>query len=81
MKSLYPRFPVMFLDETGHKNIMIIFYIPFMHKNNFVMEIAGKGMKLRLGAKTPPHYFLDKARLISTMNKHNITGKISMATD
>jgi hypothetical protein len=54
MKSLYPWFPVMFPDETGRNNIMINFYIPFMHKNNFVMEIAGKGMKLCLDTMVPP---------------------------
>jgi hypothetical protein len=79
IKSLYSWFPVMFPNETGGKNIMIHFYIPLMRKDNFVLEIAGKGIKLCLGTKPLPD-FIDKARFISTMNKYNIIGNISMVT-
>jgi hypothetical protein len=46
MKPHYPWFPVVFPDKTGHKNIMINFYVPFMHKENYVMEIGSNGTTL-----------------------------------
>jgi hypothetical protein len=52
--------------------------VPFMHKDNYVMEIGSKGTIFCIRTKPPPPRFIDKAIFINTMHKHSITGNISM---
>jgi hypothetical protein len=40
MKSKHPWFPVLFIDTTGRKNLMFNFYVPFVHKKNFILELT-----------------------------------------
>jgi hypothetical protein len=61
MKSHHPWFPVLVVDTTGCKNLMINFYLHYVHKDNFMLEIEKKGMKL--GTTPPPLISLTRHEL------------------